>query len=81
MGDAGITGSLDAKSDCHRIRKNAGVSLSVLFWCIIFDRVVGHNQISVVFVPEYERVINIHGNDRIHITLSQAITRLTTKQS
>jgi len=26
--------------------------------------VVGHNQISAVFVPEYERVINIHGYDR-----------------
>ena len=28
--------------------------------------VVGHYQISAVFAPEYERVINIHGNDRIH---------------
>ena len=39
--------------------------------CIILvhnfpTEVVGHNQISAVFVPEYERVINIHGNDRIH---------------
>jgi len=39
--------------------------------CIILvhnfrTQVVGHNQIYAVFVPEYERVINIHGNDRIH---------------
>ena len=39
--------------------------------CIILvhnfrTQVVGHNQISAVFVPEYERVINIHSNDRIH---------------
>ncbi len=27
--------------------------------------IVGHNQISVVFGPEYERVININGYDRI----------------
>ena len=27
--------------------------------------IVGHNQISAVFAPEYERVINIHGYDRI----------------
>ncbi len=27
--------------------------------------IVGHNQISTVFAPEYERVINIHGYDRI----------------
>ena len=27
--------------------------------------VVGHNQISAVFAPEYKRVINIHGYDRI----------------
>jgi hypothetical protein len=27
--------------------------------------VVGHNQISAVFAPEYEQVINIHGYDRI----------------
>ena len=28
--------------------------------------IVGHNQISTVFAPEYKRVINIHGYDRIH---------------
>jgi hypothetical protein len=50
--------SLDAKSDCHRIRKNTGVPN-------FQTEVVGHNQISAVFVPEYERVINIHGYDRI----------------
>ena len=38
--------------------------------CIILvpnfrTEVVGHNQISAVFAPEYERVINIHGYDRI----------------
>ena len=27
--------------------------------------VVGHNQITTVFAPEYERVININGYDRI----------------
>ena len=27
--------------------------------------IVGHNQISTVFAPEYERVINIQGYDRI----------------
>ena len=27
--------------------------------------VVGHNQITTVFAPEYERVINIAGYDRI----------------
>ena len=27
--------------------------------------VVGRNQISAVFAPEYEQVINIHGYDRI----------------
>ena len=39
--------------------------------CIILvhnfrTEVVGHNQISAVFAPEYERVINIHGYDKIH---------------
>ncbi len=39
--------------------------------CIILvhnfrTEVVDHNQISAVFAPEYERVINIHGYDRIH---------------
>jgi hypothetical protein len=38
--------------------------------CIILvhnfrTEVVGHNQISEVFALEYERVINIHGYDRI----------------
>jgi hypothetical protein len=38
--------------------------------CIILvhnfpTEVVGHNQISAVFAPEYERVNNIHGYDRI----------------
>ncbi len=28
--------------------------------------IVGNNQISVVFAPEYEQVININGYDRIH---------------
>jgi hypothetical protein len=27
--------------------------------------IVRHNQISAMFAPEYERVINIHGYDRI----------------
>ncbi len=27
--------------------------------------IVGHNQITEVFAPEYEQVINIHGYDRI----------------
>ena len=27
--------------------------------------VIGLNQISAVFAPEYEQVINIHGYDRI----------------
>ena len=27
--------------------------------------IVGHNQISMVFALEYERVLNIHGHDRI----------------
>ena len=60
--------SLDAKSNCHRIRKNAGVSLSVLFWCIIFKlrSLAIIRFLPAVFVPEYEQVINIHGNDRIH---------------
>jgi len=31
------------------------------FW----TEVVFHNQISAVFAPEYERVININGYDRI----------------
>ena len=39
--------------------------------CIILvhnfqTEIVGHNQISTVFAPEYEWVINIHGYDRIH---------------
>ncbi len=29
-------------------------------------KVVGHNQISAVFAPEYEWFINIHSYDRIH---------------
>ncbi len=38
--------------------------------CIILvhnfqTEIVGHNQISMVFVPEYELVINIHGYNRI----------------
>jgi hypothetical protein len=38
--------------------------------CIILvhnfcTEVVGHNQITAVFDPEYEQVINIHGYDRI----------------
>ena len=38
--------------------------------CIILvhnfrTEIVGKNQISNVFLPEYERVINIHGYDRI----------------
>jgi hypothetical protein len=38
--------------------------------CIILvhnfrTEIVGHNQISTVFAPEYKRVINIHGYDRI----------------
>jgi hypothetical protein len=39
--------------------------------CIILvhnfrTELVGHNQIADVFAPEYERVINIHGYNRIH---------------
>ncbi len=58
--------------------------------CIILvhniqTEVVGHNQISAVFVPEYKRVINILTYmvtiGFAYITLSLAITRLTTKQS
>jgi hypothetical protein len=38
--------------------------------CIILvhnfcTEIVGRNQITAVFDPEYERVINIHGYDRI----------------
>jgi hypothetical protein len=38
--------------------------------CIILvhnfrTEIVGHNQISAVFAPEYKRVINIHGYDSI----------------
>ena len=38
--------------------------------CIILvhnyqTQIVGHNQISTVFAPEYRRVINFHGYDRI----------------
>ena len=38
--------------------------------CIIlvhnyWTQIVGHNQILTVFVPKYERVINIHSYDRI----------------
>ncbi len=38
--------------------------------CIILvqnfrTEIVGHNQISAVFVPEYKRAINIHGYNRI----------------
>jgi len=29
--------SLDAKSDCHQIRTNTGMFLSVLFWFTIFE--------------------------------------------
>jgi hypothetical protein len=41
-----------------------------LLECIIFihnfrTEVVGRNQIAEVFNPEYERVVNIHGYDRI----------------
>ena len=38
--------------------------------CIIFvhnflTSVIGQNQIATVFDPEYERVINVHGHNRI----------------
>ena len=38
--------------------------------CIIFvhnfrTSIIGQNQIATVFDPEYERVINVHGYDRI----------------
>ena len=48
------------KEKCRRVLEY--IILVHNFW----TEVVGHNQISAVFVPEYERVINIHGNDRIH---------------
>ena len=44
-------------------------------WCCVLEciilvhnfwtELVGHDQISAVFGPEYKRVINIHGYDRI----------------
>ena len=68
MGDVGITGSLPRRK--KQLPSNKEKCRRVLE-CIILvhnfrTQVVGHNQISAVFVPEYERVINIHGNDRIH---------------
>jgi len=39
------------------------------------------NAMAAVFTPEYERVIKIHGCDRIYITLNPAITTLMMKQS
>ena len=75
--------SLDAKSDCHQIRKNAGVFLSVLFWCIIFE---WRSLVIIRFLRCLRRstsklltyTVTIGFAD---ITLSLAITRLTTKQS
>jgi len=47
------------------------IALGCVIECIILvhnfrTEVVGHNQISAVFAPEYEQVNNIHGYDRIH---------------
>ena len=43
---------------------------AINYQCIILvhnfrTEVIGHTQISAVFAPEYERVINIHGYNRI----------------
>ena len=67
MGDVGITGSLPRRK--KQLPSNKEKYRRVLE-CIIlvhnfWTQVVGHNQISAVFVPEYERVININGYDRI----------------
>ena len=75
--------SLDAKSDCHQIRKNAGVFLSVLFWCIIFEQ---RSLVIIRFLWCLRRstselltyTVTIGFAD---ITLSLAIIRLTMKQS
>ncbi len=41
----------------------------VLEWIVLvhnfWTEIVGHNQISAVFAPEYKQVININGYDRI----------------
>ena len=67
MGDAGITGTFPRCK--KRLPSNKEKHRRVLV-CIILvhnfrTEVVGHNQISEVFALEYERVINIHGYDRI----------------
>jgi hypothetical protein len=80
---AALGPSLDAKSDCRLIRKNAGVSLSVLFWCIIFER----RSLAIIrFLRCLRRSMSESLTYTVtigfaDITLSLAITRLTTKQS
>jgi hypothetical protein len=68
MGDAQVTGDLPPmqkvfvidKIKCRRV-----LECSVLVHNYRME-IVGHNQISMVFAPEYEGVINIHCYDRIH---------------
>jgi hypothetical protein len=45
----------------HRVR----VLECIILVCNFCIEIVGRNQIMAVFDPEYERVINIHGYDRI----------------
>ncbi len=58
--------SLDAKKRLPSDKdKRRHVIESIILVQNFRTEVVGHNQISAVFVPEYERVINIHGYDGI----------------
>jgi len=85
MGDVRITGDvpLMQKNACRQIRKSAGMSLSVLFWCTIFERM----SLAIIrFLRCLHRstskslthTVTIGFTD---ITLSLAAMRLTTKQS
>jgi hypothetical protein len=67
MGDVWITG--DVPSMQKRLLTDKDKRQHVLV-CIVLihnfrTEVVGHNQISAVFAPEYKRVIDINGYDRI----------------
>ena len=66
----GMRGLQGTFSRCkNRLPSNKEKRRRVLEFIILVHNfrteVVGHNQISAVFVPEYEQVINIHGYDRI----------------
>ncbi len=67
MGDAWITGDLPSMQKRLPLdnRKQCPVLECIILVHNFCTEIVGSSQITAVFDPEYEQMINIHGYDRI----------------